>query len=333
MRFLRFMLIAPFLLGLSACHAVVLDPSGDIAIQQRDLLINSALLMLVIIIPVMLLTVGFAYYYRQSNKKAQFEPEWDHSILLELVIWAGPLFIVICLGAMTWLSAHLLDPYHALGRIAPNKAVTQDIKPLEIDVVSLDWKWLFIFPQYGIASVNDLALPIDRPINFHITSASVMNSFYIPALAGQIYAMAGMETILHAVLNKAGDFKGFSANYSGAGFSGMDFPTHGLSAHEFEQWIAGIKKNGSQLTRESFLKLAEPSEKEPAHYYAVIDGTLYSAILNFCVKPGTACMSMMKGMEGASGEESKHSSSKPHEDKRDDDMSDDMPDNMPMNKP
>lgn len=204
---------------LSACNLVVLNPAGDVASQQGDLLMISTLLMLIIIVPVMGLIVFFAWKYRASNKEseADYRPDWDHSTSLELVIWAAPLMIIICLGALTWAGTHLLDPYRPIDRIKPGQAVEESAEPLQVNVVALDWKWMFIYPQYGVATINELAAPVDRPIRFHITSSSVMNSFYIPALAGQIYAMPGMETKLHAVINRPGEYEGFSANYSGDG--------------------------------------------------------------------------------------------------------------------
>jgi len=183
---LKILALLPLAVALSGCNYVVLAPAGDIAAQQRDLVIISTVLMLLIVVPVMALTVLFAWRYRQSNTAARYEPEWDHSTKLELVIWSAPLLIIICLGALTWMGTHLLDPYRTLGRIKAEQAVDQSKAPLEVDVVALDWKWLFIYPDYGIATVNDLAAPVDRPINFRITASSVMNSFYIPALAGQM---------------------------------------------------------------------------------------------------------------------------------------------------
>ncbi len=203
---------------LGGCNAVVLSPSGDIAAQQRDILIQSTSLMLLIVVPVMALTAIIAWRYRASNAAARYESEWHHSTHLELVIWSVPLLIIICIGAITWSGTHLLDPYRPLGRIGAEQPVLKGTKPLRVDVVALDWKWLFIYPDYGIATVNEIAAPVDQPINFHITASSVMNSFFIPALAGQIYAMPGMQTQLRAVINYAGVYEGFSANYSGAGF-------------------------------------------------------------------------------------------------------------------
>ena len=200
---------------------VVLSPSGDIAAGQRDLLVESTFLMLLIIVPVLVLVALFAWKFRASNQDAVYKPDWDHSTHLELAIWSAPLVIVICLGALTWLGTHLLDPYRPLNRAAQRQGAGA-AAPLEVQVVALDWKWLFFYPQYGIATVNEMAAPINRPINFKITSASVMNSFYIPALAGQIYAMPAMETQLHAIISHPGDYKGIAANYNGAGFSRHD---------------------------------------------------------------------------------------------------------------
>lgn len=278
---------------------VVMAPSGDIAERQRDLIIISTILMLLIVLPVIFLTLFFAWRYRQSNQDAKYDPEWHHSTRLEVVIWSAPLAIIIALGALTWISTHTLDPYRPLDRISDNKPLDKDVKPLTVEVVSLDWKWLFIYPDLGIATVNELAAPVDVPINFKITSSAVMNSFYVPALAGQIYSMAGMETKLHAVINKAGDYKGFSANYSGAGFSDMHFEFLGRSQADFDAWVAKVKSEGSDLSRDTYQALAKPSEKEPVHYYNGVADGLYHDILNMCVEAGTTCMDVQ--MEADAG--------------------------------
>jgi cytochrome o ubiquinol oxidase subunit II len=272
---------------LSACHAVVLEPSGEIAEHQRNLLLASTGLMLLVVIPVIALTILFAWRYRASSRHATYQPDWDHSIYLELLIWAVPLLIIICLGALTWVGTHLLDPYRPLNR--PSVNGQPPAKPLVVEVVALDWKWLFIYPQYGIATVNDLAAPVDQPIDFHITSSTVMNSFFVPALAGQIYAMPGMQTRLNAVINKPGDYRAFSANYSGAGFSGMRFVFHGLSDAEFRHWLAEAHAHGDTLDRDTYLRLAQPSENEPVHRYQSVAPDLFDAVLRQCVKTGETC--------------------------------------------
>lgn len=297
----RIIILLSLMTLLSGCNFVVLDPSGDVAGQQRDLVIVSTVLMLLIIIPVMALTVLFAWRYRHSNDAAPYEPDWDHSTQLELVIWAAPLLIIICLGALTWMGTHLLDPYRPIGRIAYGRPVTPQMKPLDVNVVALDWKWLFIYPEYGIAAVNELAAPVDRPLQFKITSSSVMNSFYIPALAGQVYAMPGMQTKLHAVINEPGVYQGFSANYSGAGFSGMRFAFQGLASDAFDKWVASVKAGGGALDRSSYLQLERPSENEPVRRYATVDPALYKAILNMCVEPGKMCMNEMMSIDARGG--------------------------------
>ena len=270
------------------------------AIQQRDLIVVATVLMLIVVLPVMVLTAVFAWRYRKGND-AEYKPDWDHSLKLELVIWAAPLLIIICLGSITWVTTHMLDPYRPLDRVAEGKPVPHDIKPLEVEVVALDWKWLFFYPEYGVATVNELAAPVDRPITFKITASSVMNSFFIPALAGQIYAMPGMETKLHAVINKPGTYDGFSANYSGAGFSGMRFKFHGLSDDGFEQWVEKVRAAGQQLDRETYLALERPSENVPATYYSGYRDDLFLRILNMCVDPAKMCMGEMMAIDRKGG--------------------------------
>src|SRR5450830_541770 len=275
---------------LAGCNTVVLNPSGDIANQQGRLIIISTILMLLIIVPVIALTVLFAWRYRKGNTAARYEPDWDHSTQLELVIWGAPLLIIIALGLLTWISTHTLDPYRKLSRLDAQRPIPENVKPLVVEVVALDWKWLFIYPEQGIATVNELAAPVDVPIEFKITAASVMNSFYIPALAGQVYAMPGMQTKLNAVINKPGEFDGFSANYSGAGFSDMRFKFHGLSNEDFDGWVKKVKADGGALKRDDYIALEKPSIKEPVRLYNAVDGTLYHAILNRCVEAGKVCM-------------------------------------------
>jgi cytochrome o ubiquinol oxidase subunit 2 len=268
---------------LSGCDLVVLHPFGAIAMQQGHLIMISTVLMLLIVVPVLGLTCFFAWRYRASNLEATYTPEWDHSTALELVIWTAPQFIVIALGAVTWINTHTLDPYRALRRSDATHLLAAGSRPLVVDVVALDWKWLFIYPEQGIATVNELAAPVDMPIEFRITSSSVMNSFFIPALAGQIYAMPGMQTELHAVINHAGQYQGFSANYSGAGFSGMHFKFHGMSRAAFDQWVERARSGADALSRDAYLSLAQPSERNAVRRYSSVAPGLYDAILNQCV--------------------------------------------------
>ena len=288
---------------------VVMNPAGDVALQQRNLVIFATVLMLVIVLPVIALVALFAWKYRASNQAARYEPDWDLSTQLELVIWAAPLLIVICLGAVTWTGTHLLDPYRPIERIAKGRPVAADARPLEVQVVALDWKWLFIYPEYGIATVNELAAPVDRPIRFRLTASSVMNAFYVPTLAGMIYAMPSMETKLHAVINKPGNYAGFSSNYSGAGFSGMRFRFLGLDDAGFAAWVARNHAATGTLSRNVYLTLERPTETVPVMRFGTVAPGLFDAVVNRCVAPGTPCMrdmmhrdhGSMAGMEGHAG--------------------------------
>ncbi len=273
----RLLLLLPAAL-FAGCNMVLLHPAGAVAKQQGHLIVVSTLLMLLVIVPVIALTVAFAWRYRKSNTRATYKPDWDHSTQLELVIWAAPLLIIIALGAVTWITTHTLDPYRPLRRLEGTHAAAA-AKPLTVEVVALDWKWLFIYPEQGIAVVNDLAAPVDVPIEFKITASSVMNSFFIPALAGQVYAMPGMQTQLHAVINRAGDFEGFSANYSGAGFSDMHFRFHGMSQGDFDRWVRSAQASGQTLDRDGYLRLEQPSQHEPVRRYASVTPGLYDAIV------------------------------------------------------
>ncbi len=288
-------------LPLSACNMVVMKPSGDIANQQAQLIVASTLLMLLIIVPVIILTLVFAFRYRASNTQATYSPEWDHSTRLELVIWGAPLLIIIALGAMTWISTHKLDPFRPLERLDAQRAIPAGVEPLTVEVVALDWKWLFIYPEQGIATVNELAAPVDRPIHFKISSSTVMNAFYVPAMAGMIYAMPGMQSQLHAVINKPGVYDGFSANFSGDGFSHMRFKFHGLSNDEFAAWVERNKADGVALTKDLYLDLEKPSERQPVRRFASVAPGLFDAVVNRCVDGSKMCMGQMMAIDAAGG--------------------------------
>ena len=234
---LRFLLLLRLLAG---CDMVVLRPPATSPRSKAQLIVISTVLMLLIIVPVIALTLVFAWRYRESNTRRTYYAGLGPFHPAGMLIWAAPLLIIIALGALTWIGTHTLDPYRPLtGSMPP--PVPAGTKPLIVEVVALDWKWLFIYPDHGIAVVNELAAPVDMPIRFKITASSVMNSFFIPALAGQIYAMPSMETKLHAVINRPGEYEGFSANYSGAGFSDMRFKFHGLTAADFDRWVQRVK--------------------------------------------------------------------------------------------
>ncbi|QNE33240.1 ubiquinol oxidase subunit II [Sphingomonas sp. NBWT7] len=301
LRRIRLPLLLPLLALATACSGAVLDPAGDVALQQRNLIYISTALMLLIIVPVLILTVVFAWRYRQGNKDATYDPHFDHSTTLELVIWSAPLLIIIALGALTWSSTHLLDPFRPLNRLSATKAAVPNDKPLRVQVVSLDWKWLFIYPELGIATVNELALPIDRQVRFDMTSSNMMNTFYAPTMAGMVYTMPGMRSTLHAVLNKPGTYEGMSANYSGAGFSYMRFALRGLDQAGFDRWVADVRGRGRALSTANYLKLERPSERVPAMHFAQVQPDLFRRIFERCVAPGTPCMSETMARDRAAG--------------------------------
>ncbi|VFP88416.1 ubiquinol oxidase subunit II [Candidatus Erwinia haradaeae] len=227
-----------FLLS-SGCDVTLLNPKGQIAIEQRSLIITAFCVMMIVVIPAIILSIVFAYRYRESNTTAIYNPDWENSKTIEAVVWIVPIVIIIFLGILTWKSTHLLEPRNSL---------KSHINPITIEVVALDWKWLFIYPKQGIATVNEIVFPVNCPIHFKITSDTVMNSFFIPTLGSQMYAMPGMQTQLHLIANEVGKFSGISSNYSGNGFSKMKFQaiaTNNFS--EFNQWISKAKQSSKTL--------------------------------------------------------------------------------------
>jgi len=298
------LLALPLLFALGGCSYDVVNPAGDIAMQQRDLILISTALMLLIIVPVMALTVIFAWRYRKGAGAA-YDPHFDHSTWLELVIWSCPLLIIICLGAITWSSTHLLDPFRPLDRLGPGRPVVAGTKPLEIQVVALDWKWLFIYPEQGIATINELALPVDVPVRFLMTSTDQMNTFYVPTLAGMIYTMPGMRSELNAVLNRPTETWGYSGNYTGAGYSDMRFQLHGLDQAGFDGWVAQVKSSQGTgaLDAARFIELVKPSVADPISHFGSVEAALFDRVVNRCVEAGKPCMSdvMAHDQHGGAG--------------------------------
>lgn len=283
--------LLPLLFLLGACERAVLNPAGDVARQQRNIIYVSTGLMLLIIVPVMILIVLFAWRYRK-DKGGTYDPNFDHSTTLELVIWAAPLLIIIMLGALTWSSTHLLDPFRPLNRAATAQEARAPIEqPLHVQVVSMDWKWLFIYPDQGIATVNELVLPVGRQVRFDITSTNMMSTFYAPTMAGMIYAMPGMQSTLHAVLNRPVDSFGLSGMYTGAGFADQRFKLRGVAPGQFNNWVAQVKGSGMALGLPEYLQLVKPSEKVPPMHFAAVQPDLFRRVLERCVEPGKPCMS------------------------------------------
>lgn len=294
-------LLLCFALTLSGCNLVVLNPSGDVATQQGNLIIYSTVLMLIVIIPVLALTAFFAWKYRAGNKDVAYEPDWDHSVSLEIVIWSVPLAIIICLAGLTWVSTHRLDPYKELDRVSASQPLDPNVKPLEIQVVALDWKWLFIYPELNIATVNEVAAITDRPIEFKLTSATVMNAFYVPDMAGMIYTMAGMETELNGVMNKPGTYEGLSSQYSGQGFSHMNFEMHVSDEAGFDAWVEKVRAEGHELNRDTYVELEEKSVAHPIEYFNNIQTGMWDKILNMCVGDDTLCLNDMMMVDALGG--------------------------------
>ncbi|MEM7194022.1 MAG: ubiquinol oxidase subunit II [Pseudomonadota bacterium] len=286
-------LICLFVLG--GCDLVVMNPSGDVARQQASLIWIATGLMLIVVIPVFILVGLFAWKYRASNKGADYDPNWHHSTTVEIVMWTIPLIIIMILSGITFVATHRLDPYTPLSRISPDQPVPSERDPLVIEVVAMKWKWLFFYPEQGVATVNELAAPVDREIQFKITSDALMNSFFIPALAGQIYAMSGMETQLHAVINEPGVYDGFSSNYSGHGFSHMKFKFLGFDDSGFDTWVNKVRTTGSRIDEPVYLALEEPSTDHPVVYYSAVSDKLYHNILNRCVAGRGTCINEYMG--------------------------------------
>jgi len=287
---LRLLLLLFGVALLSACQRAVLNPAGEVARKQRDIIYISTGLMLLIIVPVMILIIVFAWRYRKGSS-GTYDPHFDHSAALELVIWSAPLLIIIMLGALTWSSTHLLDPFRPLDRPAAAQDADAPVEqPLQVQVVSMDWKWLFIYPEQGIATVNDLVLPVDRQVRFNLTSTNMMSTFYAPTMAGMIYVMPGMQSTLHAVLDRPVSAEGLSANYTGAGFPGMRFKLQGVPPARFEQWVNQVKGSRRNLDTPVYMQLAEPSEKVPPMYFGAVQPDLFQRVLERCVETGQPCM-------------------------------------------
>ena len=263
---------------LPAHNVAVLNVAGPVSRQERNLLYFALLLSAVVVIPVFAMTIGIVWKYREngSGSHKQYRPEWDHSRLYEGLWWGIPAVIIGVLSVVTWNSSHALDPYKPLAATVP---------ALNVDVVALDWKWLFIYPAQNIASVNELELPVGTPVDFNITSDSVMNSFWIPNLGGQIYAMPGMNTQLHLEADKLGTFPGSSANISGSGFAGMKFKVRSVPSESFQAWVAGARRSPLSLSTRRYAILAEPSSNYPVTYYRSVASGLYQGIIDKYMLP------------------------------------------------
>jgi cytochrome o ubiquinol oxidase subunit 2 len=262
--------------ALSGCSEGVLDPKGPIAAAGREILFNSLAIMLAIVVPTILATLGIAFWFRSSNRRARYQPDFTYSGRLELLVWSIPAMTVLLVGGVAWLGAHDLDP---------RKPIASGVEPVRVQVVSLDWKWLFIYPDQGIASVNHLTVPVGTPVSFELTSSGVMNSFFVPQLGSQIYTMTGMVTRLHLQADHEGAYPGLSANYSGDGFADMRFTVDAVPPEAFAQWIDGARSAGPLLDAGTYAALAKPSSAVAPFTYRSVAPDLFNGILGSAMHP------------------------------------------------
>lgn len=266
----KLLLVILLPLFLSGCEFKLFDPKGPIAQEQMMLTIVATLVMLIVVIPVTVMGVWFPYRYRKNNTSQEYAPDWEHSNKIEAVVWTIPIIIIIVLGSLTYITSHSLDP---------RKPIESDKPTMVIQVVAMDWKWLFIYPEHEIATVNEIAIPVDTPVEFLITSDTVMNSFFIPNLGSMIYAMSGMENRLHLMASEQGVYQGYSANYSGFGFSGMKFSTLATTDEEFEQWLDKIKASDNPLDDQELSRLRIKSKDVKPIHYSSVNPLLFSDII------------------------------------------------------
>jgi len=256
---------------LGGCTEGVLDPKGPIALAERQILFNALGIMLAIVIPVILATLGFAFWFRASNERARYRPDFTYSGRLELLVWSIPAMTVLLVGGVAWIGSHDLDP---------GRPINSTVKPVNVQVVSLDWKWLFIYPDEGIASVNKLVVPVDTPVSFELTSSSVMNSFFVPQLGSQIYTMSGMATRLHLQADHLGTYPGISAMFSGDGFPDMRFTVDAVTDGGFAQWVRQARETGSALDKQTYADLVKPSKAVAPFTYRGVAPDLFGSIVN-----------------------------------------------------
>ena len=270
MRLHRSSLATLLVLPLAGCGGV-LDPRGPVGASVKLILIDSLAIMLIIVVPTVLATLGFAWWFRASNSRATYKPDWEFSGQLELIVWAIPALVITFLGGIAWYGSHALDPFRPL---------PSTTKPLEVEVVSLDWKWLFIYPGEGVAAVNQLVIPVGTPVHFRLTSSGVMNSFFVPQLGSQIYTMSGMTSQVNLQADQTGIYRGLSAQFSGDGFASMRFDVHAVPADAYAKWVAETKANGPTLDGAAYAALAKPGVPEGPSTYKSVDPELFTSIVN-----------------------------------------------------
>ena len=264
-------------LGLAGCQAAVLDPQGPVGAADRTILVDSLLIMLAIVVPTIVATFAFAWWFRASNSKATYRPDWEFSARIEMVVWFVPLLVILLLGGVTWIGAHELDP---------GKPLDARVEPFDVEVVSLDWKWLFIYPKQEVATLNRLVIPAGTPVRFRLTSASVMNTFFVPQLGSMIYTMNGMTTTLHLQADKAGTYRGISGHFSGDGFPDMHFEVEAMAPAQLEAWAASAKGHGPALDAERYRALARQSIGDAPAAFGTVERGLFARIAALEIAPG-----------------------------------------------
>jgi cytochrome o ubiquinol oxidase subunit II len=266
------------LLFLGGCSGGILEPHGPVGAANVKIIYNALAIMLIIVLPTIAATLAFAWWFREANPRARYRPDWVYSGQIEILVWAIPLLVIMFLGGVIWIGSHELDPY---------KPIESQSKPIEVQVVSLDWKWLFIYPDHGIASINELVVPAGAPVHFSLTSATVMNSFFVPQLGSMIATMNGMVTQLHLQADHPGDYYGQSAQFSGDGFSGMHFTVHAVPEDRFARWLDEARNASSILDRNGYVALLHDRSQNvrPSSYRDVEPG-LFQAIATQQIPPG-----------------------------------------------
>ena len=265
------------LAGICGCHTRVLTPVGPIGEGERIILLDSLVIMLAIVIPTIVATLAFAFWFRASNTRARYQPDFAYSGRLELIVWSIPALVIFFLGGIAWISAHLLDP---------SEPLKSGVKPLEVEVVSLDWKWLFIYPEQNVASLNQLTVPVGVPLHFKITSASVFNVFFVPQLGSEIYSMYGMTTQMYLQADRPGVYLGISGHFSGDGFPGMNFEVHAVPDAEFHGWVDGVHGKGAVLDDAAYRGLLKQSRDVIPYTFRAVKSDLFEDILSGRLPPG-----------------------------------------------
>lgn len=286
--------------GCDFSYMSVMDPVGPIGEEERNITLLTVILMAFVFFPILGMTIAIAWRYRSTSTKSAYTPDWDHSWLVEIFAWGGPLVILIILAVMTWISTHNLDPY---------KALESEKAPLRIDAVATDWKWLFVYPDQHVASVNEFAFPVDRPLEIHLTSNSVMNAFMVQRMGSQIFAMSGMETKLHLMSHETGNFDGGNYQYTGDGFAKMRFMARAMTEQNYQEWLSQARSQGQPMDLAKFQSFAQPSMAEDVAYFAPVQDNLFGKIINQFREPGALPDQQMTPAHGAAA----HQTSTAHE--------------------